>query len=80
MSSMTEIARTFFEACEQGKGWEGCREYCTANATFSAQAEPLADLKSLEQYTEWMKALYSFMPDAGYELKSFAIDEERRGV
>lgn len=80
MSSITEIARTFFEACEKGKGWEGCNEYCTTDATFSAQAEPLVDLKSLEQYTEWMKALHTFMPDAGYELKSFATDEERRGV
>ena len=80
MSSITEIARTFFEACETGKGWEGCSEYCTNNATFSAQAEPLLDVKSLEQYAEWMKAVCTFMPDARYEIKSFATDEERRGV
>ena len=47
MSSITEIAHTFFEACETGKGWEGCSEYCTADATFSAQAEPLLDVKSV---------------------------------
>ena len=52
MSSITEIARTFFEACEKGKGWEGCSEYCTADATFSAQAEPLLDVKTLEQYAD----------------------------
>ena len=80
MSSITEIARTFFEACEKGKGWEGCSDYCTADATFSAQAEPLLDVKTLEQYADWMKALHTFMPDAGYEIKSFATDEERRGV
>ena len=80
MSSMTETARAFFEACEQGKGWEGCREYCASDATFSAQAEPLVDLQRLEEYADWMKGLYSFMPDAGYELKSFATDDERRGV
>tara|TARA_B100001123_G_scaffold260148_1_gene289873 strand:+ start:568 stop:990 length:423 start_codon:yes stop_codon:yes gene_type:complete len=80
MSSIAETASTFFEACEQGRGWEGCKAYCTADATFSAQAEPLLDVKRLEQYTEWMKALFTFMPDAGYEIKSFAIDEERRSV
>ena len=75
MSSITDTARRFFEACEAGQGWEGCKEYCTSDATFSAQAEPLADMRRLEQYTEWMKALYTFMPNAGYELKSFATDE-----
>ena len=50
MSLITEIASTFFEACETGKGWEGCSEYCTTDATFSAQAEPLLDVKSVEQY------------------------------
>ncbi len=80
MSSMTETARRFFEACEEGKGWEGCKEYCTSDATFTAQAEPLADIRSLEQYTEWMKGLGTFMSDAGYDLKSFAVDEKRRNV
>ena len=80
MSSITKIARTFFEACEEGKGWEGCSEYCTTDATFSAQAAPLVDVKGLEQYAEWMKAVCTFMPDARYELKSCATDEERRGV
>ena len=80
MSSITETARTFFEACETGKGWAGCREYCTAEATFSAQAEPLLDVKTLEQYADWMQAICVFIPDAGYEIKSFATDEERRSV
>ena len=80
MASMTEVARGFFEACEEGKGWDGCREYCASDATFAAQAEPLADLTTLEQYTEWMKGLGTFMSDTGYELKSFATDEERKNV
>ena len=50
------------------------------DATFSAQAEPLADLNSLEQYAEWMKGLLTFVSDAGYELKSMATDEERSNV
>jgi hypothetical protein len=35
----------FFAACETGKGWEACKIYCTPNATFAAQAEPLAEIK-----------------------------------
>ena len=78
--TITETAMKFFEACEKGKGWDECKSYCTVDATFSAQAEPLADMQSLEQYTEWMKGLLTFMPDAGYEIKSFATDGERKNV
>ena len=80
MSSITQVASKFFEACETGKGWEGCKEFCKPDATFSAQAEPLADVNSLEQYAEWMKGLLTFVSDAGYELKSMATDEERNNV
>jgi predicted ester cyclase len=80
MSSITEVASKFFEACETGKGWEGCKEFCKPSATFSAQVEPLADVKSLEQYTEWMKGLLTFLSNAGYELKSMATDEKRKNV
>ena len=78
--SITETAMKFFEACEEGKGWEECKNYCKADATFSAQAEPLADVQSLEQYAEWMKGFLTFMSDARYELKSFATDDERKNV
>ncbi len=80
MSSMTPAAQKFFEACEAGKGWAVCKEWCTPNATFSAQAEPLADVRTLEQYTDWMTGLLTFIPDGRYELKSFATDEERKNV
>jgi predicted ester cyclase len=80
MATITETARSFFEACETGKGWAVCREYCTPDASFVAQAEPLAELKTLEAYAEWMKGLLGFMPDGRYEVKSFATDEERKNV
>ena len=80
MMSIADTAMKFFEACEDGKGWEECKRYCTADATFCAQAEPLADMQSLEQYTEWMKGLLTFMSDTGYEIKSFAADDERKNV
>jgi predicted ester cyclase len=79
-STMTDTARAFFEACETGGGWEACRPYCTADASFAAQAEPLADVRTLEDYAEWMKGLLVFIPDGRYELKSFAADTERHNV
>jgi predicted ester cyclase len=78
--TITETAKAFFEACETGKGWEGCSAYCHPNASFSAQAEPLADVRTLQEYTEWMKALLVFIPDGRYEVKSFATDQERNSV
>ena len=80
MSTITSIARKFFDACETGQGWDGCKAFCTAGATFSAQAEPLADVTSLQQYTDWMKGLLTFVPDGRYELKSLATDDERSNV
>ena len=80
MTSIAKVAKDFFEACEAGKGWEVCKQYCMPGATFSAQAEPLADVRSLEQYTDWMKGLLTFIPDGRYELKSFATDDQRQNV
>ena len=78
--AITETARAFFEACETGKGWEVCNAYCHPNASFAAQAEPLADVHTLKDYTEWMKALFGLVPDGRYEVKSFATDSERNNV
>ena len=80
MASITEIADKFFVACETGKGWEVCKAYCAPEATFAAQAEPLADMRSLQQYCDWMKDGFGPLPDGHYDLVSFATDEERRNV
>lgn len=80
MASITGVAKKFFAECETGKGWEACKAYCTPNATFVAQAEPLADVKTLQQYADWMKGMIPILPDARYELKSFATDAERNNV
>ncbi len=79
-TSITTLAKAFFEACERGKGWEVCGVYCTPNATFSAQAEPLVDVKTLAQYTDWMKGILTVLPDAHYEVSSFATDIARNSV
>jgi len=78
--SITETARAFFDACETGKGWAACRAYCQPGASFAAQAEPLADMQTLEQYTEWMKGILAVLPDASYAVRFFAADHERGTV
>ena len=80
MAAIATVAKEFFEACEAGKGWEACGQYCKPGATFSAQAEPLAEVRSLQQYADWMKGLLTFIPDGRYELKSFATDDQRHNV
>jgi ketosteroid isomerase-like protein len=83
--TITETAQAFFDAVDQGLGWEVCRAYCHQDATFSAQAEPFhppyGDVRTLEQYSEWMKAVvFGWMPDGTYEIKSMATDVERNNV
>ena len=80
MSSIRETAEKFFDACETGKGWEGCQAYCRPDATFSAQAGALEGVDTLEGYTEGMKGLLIPVPDGHYEVRSFAVDDERNNV
>jgi predicted ester cyclase len=77
---MTATAREFFEACETGKGWEGCKAFCHEGATFSGQADALADVTTLRGYCDWMKGLLGPLPDGRYELTAFATDKERNRV
>ncbi len=63
MTPITAIAKDFFTACEAGKGWEVCKAYCTPDATFAAQAEPLAGVTTLAQYADWMKGLMMIMAE-----------------
>lgn len=80
MSERIKTAEAFFEACETGKGWAACKPYCLPEATFSAQASPLSEVKTLEQYTDWMKGISGLFPDASYDLRSFASDDARKNV
>jgi predicted ester cyclase len=80
MSQITAVAESFFDACETGKGWDGCKAYCTPDATFRAQASPLQDVKTLAQYADWMKGILALFPDGRYELISFATDDVRKNV
>ncbi len=80
MADIQSIASSFFEACETGRGWEVCRHFCTPTATFTSQAEPLAEVNTLEAYTQWMQDLLKFMPNGSYDLRSFAVDAQRQTV
>lgn len=80
MASIRDTAEKFFDACETGKGWSVCRQFCQQGASFSAQAAALQGIDTLEGYTEWMKGLYTPVPDASYELRTFAVDEPRHQV
>jgi predicted ester cyclase len=80
MSTIGEAAAQFFDACETGKGWDGCKQFCHPEATFSAQAGALADVDTLEGYTDWMKGLFTPVPDGRYELRAFGVDDERSSV
>ncbi len=80
MTSILDTAERFFEACETGRGWQTCQRDCWPDASFSAQADALAGVDTLEAYTEWMKGLLRSLPDGRYELRSFAVDEDRNTV
>ena len=76
MSEIKKIASSFFEACETGKGWATCAEFCSENASFSSHAEPLLETKTIEEYAEWMVGICQIMPDSKYEIRSVTVDEE----
>ena len=80
MSDIKNTAACFFDACETGTGWEVCQKYCHPDATFGAQAGALQNVRTLEAYTEWMKGLFTPVPDGSYELRSFAVDTDRNNV
>ena len=72
--SIMDNAKLFFDACDTGKGWAGCKDYCKADASFSCQANALADVTTVEAYCEWMKGLMVPLPDAKYDVKAMSHD------
>lgn len=74
--SAFENASAFFHACESLKGWSGCQQYVAKDAVFSAQCEPIADITTVENYTQWMAGLGSVtLPGCRYVLNASAFDE-----
>lgn len=77
MADRRAVAAAFLDQCESGQGWGACRPFCTPDAGFAAQAEPVADLTSLAHYAQWMQELFGAMPDARYDLRALADDPDR---
>jgi predicted ester cyclase len=78
--NITEIALNFFNDLEGGKPWEICSNYCSEGATFSCQADLLADVKSIEAYAQWLNGLFTPVPDMHPEIKALATDSQRNSV
>ena len=77
MDNLT-TAGAFFEACDYGKGWSGCRSYCHDNASFETAAETLAEIDTLDTYCDWMvEALAMFDETVEVEVKSEAYDVKK---
>ena len=75
--SAFDTATRFFEACDSGAGWEGCKGYVADGAVFEAQSEPLADIDTVEAYCEWSKGFGTVTaPGAKYELHNVGFDED----
>jgi hypothetical protein len=70
-----ETAQLFFHACEGLQGWQGCQQYVADGATFEGQCEPLVDVKTVQDYCEWMAGLGGG-PLAGcsYEIHASSFD------
>ena len=80
MSLSKDTAMGFYHACESGKGWSGCTDFCHPGAGFSAQAGALAEMTTLEEYCDWMAGVLTIMPDASYDLKAAGTDEKNDRV
>ncbi len=74
-----ENAKKFFEACDAPLGWDGCKQYVADGASFRAQSEPLADIKTVEAYCEWMASFANVtVPGATYDIHTSAYDENTK--
>ena len=78
--SIKETASKFVEACDTGKGWDVCKQWCHDGATFSCQADALADIRTLEAFVNWTAGLLKPIPDGTCEIKALGLDEERKSV
>jgi predicted ester cyclase len=78
--SISETAMTFFDDLETGKGWDVCKEWCHEDASFSCQADAIAEITTVEGYVEWVRGLFTPVPDMHPEIKAFATDQERNSV
>ena len=70
----------FLHACDTGRGWEGCAEFCNPDATFVAQCNQLRGVEALSVYCDWVRDLLKALPDSKYQIKSLGVDDVRNNV
>lgn len=76
MMGLINNAEKFFHDCESIKGWDTCKEYVAENASFMAQCEPLKEIKTVNEYVDWITGFGSVtVPGCSYELHVSAYDE-----
>ena len=82
-STHMDVITQFFNACESGKGWDGCKQHVLADATFSCQAvdalpgPPVTECKTVASYAEWMKGVCeNFGDKATYAIEASAFDQQ----
>jgi hypothetical protein len=74
--SAFDNATKFFHACDSLKGWGECEQYVAEGAAFSAQSEPLVDIKTVEGYVNWMTGFGSnTAAGCSYDLHTSAYDD-----
>ncbi len=77
--SAFDNATKFFVACESLEGWSGCQAYVMPDATFTAQCEPLIDVTTVAERTQWMAGLGNGpLAGCGYDVHARAYDERTR--
>lgn len=75
--SAFDTAKAFFEACESGKGWAGCKQFVADGATFTVQTEAMAEIKTVEEYAETMAGLANqVLPGCSYDVHAAAYDDD----
>ena len=80
MASITSVAEAFFEACETGKGWEGCQRLLHARRHLLRPGRAAARGQDARAVHRLDEGHHGVLPDGRYELKSFATDEARNNV
>ena len=72
-----KTARLFFEECDGGKGWDACKKYCYADASFETEAETLLNVDTLAIYCDWMiDALELLDKDVKVKVKAISHDQD----
>ncbi len=77
--SAFDNATSFFHACDSYKGWDVCKQYVAADAPFSAQSEPLVDVKTVQGYVDWLMGFgTTTAKGSSYDLHVSAYDEKNK--